>query len=40
MKTLAGTPYYIAPEIWKSETYNCKSDFWSLGVVIYEMAAL
>jgi len=40
MKTMTGTPYYIAPEIWKGEDYDFKSDIWALGVVLYELACL
>jgi serine/threonine protein kinase len=35
-----GTPYYVAPEIWKKEKYNYKVDVWSLGILIYELMAL
>ena len=30
---------YMAPEIWKKEGYNTKSDIWSLGVVLYELCS-
>eukprot|EP00755_Sulcionema_specki_P032503 Sspe_Gene.98871::Locus_72264_Transcript_1_1_Confidence_1.000_Length_773::g.98871::m.98871/K20875/NEK6; NIMA (never in mitosis gene a)-related kinase 6 len=32
-----GTPYYMAPEVWKREMYGKKADMWSLGVVLFEM---
>jgi len=36
--TQTGTPYYASPEIWNDKAYDNKSDVWSLGCVIYEMA--
>jgi len=39
-QTLAGTPYYIAPELYRDERYSFKADIWSLGVILYEMCAL
>lgn len=36
-QTLVGSPYYLSPEICKSEKYNVKSDIWALGVTFYEM---
>lgn len=38
--TQIGTPYYLAPEIWLNERYDYRCDVFSLGCVMYEMAAL
>ncbi|KAH0575496.1 Kinase, NEK [Spironucleus salmonicida] len=36
-QTLVGSPYYLSPEICRSEKYNMKSDIWAIGITFYEM---
>lgn len=38
--TVAGTPFYLAPEICQNRPYSTASDVWSLGCVVYELATL
>jgi len=39
-RTAIGTPFYLSPEICQEKPYSFKSDIWSLGCVLYEMATL
>ncbi|GAM22931.1 hypothetical protein SAMD00019534_061060 [Acytostelium subglobosum LB1] len=39
-RTVIGTPYYLSPEICEDRPYDHKSDIWSLGCVLYELATL
>ena len=36
-RTRTGTPFYLAPEIWKDLPYDYKCDIWSVGCIIYEL---
>lgn len=36
--TVAGTPYIMAPEICRNESYGPKTDIWALGCILYEIA--
>ena len=38
--TQTGTPYYASPEVWNNDSYDAKSDIWSLACITYEMITL
>jgi len=38
-ETIAGTPPYCAPEVLRREAIDARSDIWSFGVLLYEMAS-
>lgn len=40
MRSFCGTPAYLSPEMVGKQPYTEKADVWSLGVLLYEMAAL
>ena len=35
-----GTPYYVSPEVVRGAGYDWKSDVWSMGCLLYELALL
>ena len=35
-----GTPYYMSPELVNNQRYDERSDIWSVGCIIYELASL
>lgn len=39
-RTVAGTPYYMAPELCRERPYTATADIWSLGCVLHELCAL
>jgi serine/threonine protein kinase len=36
--SMCGTPEYMSPEILKESGHDMRSDWWSLGILIYELA--
>lgn len=37
LKSIKGTPIYMAPELVKEEPYTHLVDIWSLGIIVYEL---
>jgi cGMP-dependent protein kinase len=35
--TSLGTPHYMAPEVIMGKGYTTNADFWSMGIIMYEM---
>ena len=35
--TVIGTPHYMAPEIIQGKGYGMASDWWSIGILLYEL---
>jgi len=35
--TVIGTPYYMAPEILQRRGYSTSIDYWSIGIIMYEL---
>ena len=35
--TIVGSPHYMAPEMTMGKGYSLTSDFWSLGICLYEL---
>lgn len=38
LKSIKGTPLYIAPEILQHRNYSHKVDVWSLGIILFQLA--
>lgn len=39
LQSQVGTPYFMSPEIYLKQPYSTTSDIWSLGCVLYDLAA-
>jgi protein kinase X len=38
LKTMCGTPFYVAPEMIKKKEYEKEVDYWALGIITYEIS--
>ena len=39
-QSTVGTPLYLSPELLSGQPYDHKTDIWSMGILLYELAAL
>lgn len=39
-KSVVGTSQYMAPEVIKGEDYDGRCDWWSVGIILYEVSSL
>lgn len=39
-RSMVGTPFYMSPELLRSQPYSFSSDVWALGVIAFELLAL
>jgi serine/threonine-protein kinase ULK/ATG1 len=37
IKTICGTPLYMAPQVVQKTAYSYKADVWSIGVILFEL---
>lgn len=39
MRSIKGSPLYLAPEVARGLPYTSKADLWSFGIMMYELSA-
>ncbi len=37
LTSIKGTPLYMSPELVQEKPYDCTSDLWALGCILYEL---